>query len=98
MPRESTAVEIDLVEQGGTTTVPRPPRAGPAAVADHQGDDLWRRSVAPCRWDAARQVWGWLMFTIQGMPNRSMHMPNTSPHICFSKGIVTVPPSDSFCQ
>ena len=41
---------------------------------------------------------GWLMLTIQSMPNRSTHMPNSSPHICFSSGIVTVPPSDSFAK
>jgi hypothetical protein len=40
----------------------------------------------------------WVMLTIQGMPNRSVHMPNSSPHICFSRGMVTVPPSDSFSQ
>jgi len=39
-----------------------------------------------------------LMLTIQGMPNRSVHMPNTSPHICFSSGTATVPSADSFSQ
>ena len=34
------------------------------------------------------------MLTIQPMPNLSMHMPNSSPHICFSSGTDTVPPSD----
>jgi hypothetical protein len=50
--------------------------------------------------DAARprQARGWVMLTIQGMPNRSTHMPNSSPHICFSSGTDTVPPSDSFSQ
>ena len=38
------------------------------------------------------------MLTIHAMPNRSMHMPNSSPHICFSKGTVTVPPSESLAQ
>ena len=47
---------------------------------------------------AGRQGCGWVMLTIQGMPNRSTHMPNSSPHICFSRGMVTVPPSDSFDQ
>jgi hypothetical protein len=46
----------------------------------------------------ARQACGWPMLTIQGMPNWSTHMPNSSPHICFSKGTDTVPPSDSFSQ
>jgi hypothetical protein len=62
--------------------------------AGRTGQPFWSQ---PNR-EAARQAWGWVMFTIQGMPNRSRHMPNSSPHICFSRGIVTVPPSDSFCQ
>jgi hypothetical protein len=41
---------------------------------------------------------GWPMLTIHGMPNRSTHMPNSSPHICFSSGTETVPPSESLCQ
>jgi len=45
-----------------------------------------------------RQACGWAMLTIQGMSNRSTHMPNSSPHICFSSGTDTVPPSDSFSQ
>ena len=44
------------------------------------------------------QACGWPMLTIQVMPNRSTHMPNSSPHICFSSGTVTVPPSDSLLQ
>jgi hypothetical protein len=40
----------------------------------------------------------WVTLTIQGMPNLSVHMPNSSPHICFSRGMVTVPPSESFSQ
>lgn len=40
-----------------------------------------------------------LMLTSHVMPNRSVHIPNTSPHICFSIGTVTVPPEpDSFSQ
>ena len=46
----------------------------------------------------ADQACGWPMLTIQGMPNLSTHIPNSSPHICFSKGTDTVPPSDSFSQ
>ena len=38
------------------------------------------------------------ILTIQSMPNLSRHMPNSSPHICFSSGTATVPPSESFCQ
>jgi hypothetical protein len=43
------------------------------------------------------QDWG-SMSTIQLMPNLSTQAPNSSPHICFSKGTLTVPPSDSFSQ
>src|ERR1700712_2743157 len=31
------------------------------------------------------------MVTSQSMPKRSVHIPNSSPHICFSSAIVTVP-------
>jgi hypothetical protein len=41
---------------------------------------------------------GWTTSTIHGTPNLSVHMPNRSPHICFSKGMVTVPPSESLSQ
>ncbi len=33
------------------------------------------------------------MLTSQPMPNLSVTMPNSSPHTCFSRGMVTVPPS-----
>jgi hypothetical protein len=94
-------VEIDLVEQDRTITVRLvhhglPPRPWPTTSGDRPIS--WRRSVAPCRRDEARQAWDCVMFTIQGMPNRSTHIPNSSPHICFSSGIVTVPPSDNVCQ
>lgn len=46
----------------------------------------------------AGQLCGWLMLTIQGMPKRSVHMPNTSPHICRSSGTETEPSADSFSQ
>jgi hypothetical protein len=48
--------------------------------------------------DATVQAGGWVMLTIQGMPNWSTHMPNSSPHICFSNGIVTMPPPDNLSQ
>ena len=48
--------------------------------------------------DVADQAAGWLMLTIHWTPNWSTHMPNSSPHICFSRGTVTVPPSDSCSQ
>jgi TfoX/Sxy family transcriptional regulator of competence genes len=38
------------------------------------------------------------MFTSHGMPKRSVHMPNVSPHICFSSGMLTVPSADSASQ
>ena len=33
------------------------------------------------------------MLTIHPMPNLSVHEPNSSPHIWFSRGMDTVPPS-----
>jgi hypothetical protein len=47
-------------------------------------------------WDD--QLCGMTTSTIQGTPNLSVHMPNMSPHICFSNGIVTLPPSESLSQ
>ncbi len=47
---------------------------------------------------ASFQPWGWAMLTIQATPNWSSHMPNSSPHICFSSGTETLPPADSFSQ
>jgi hypothetical protein len=44
------------------------------------------------------QPCGWLMLTIQGIPKRSVHMPKTSPHICFSRDTATEPPAESFSQ
>lgn len=38
------------------------------------------------------------MSTSQVMPKRSVHMPKTSPHICFSSGTATVRPSGSAAQ
>ena len=38
------------------------------------------------------------ILTNQVRPNWSWHMPNSSPHICFSSGIETVPLEDSFSQ
>ncbi len=39
-----------------------------------------------------------LMLTSQVMPKRSVHMPKTSPHICFSSGTETVPLPESASQ
>jgi hypothetical protein len=44
------------------------------------------------------QACGWETLTIHEMPNLSWHCPNSSPHICFSSGIVTSPPRDNFFQ
>ena len=38
------------------------------------------------------------MSTIQLTPNRSVHDPNSSPQACFSNGISTFAPSESFSQ
>jgi len=59
------------------------------------GPSTWAWPETPA---TADQACGWPMFTIQAMPNWSTHMPNSSPHICFSRGTDTVPPSDSFSQ
>ncbi len=55
---------------------------------------VWREAGSDVDQDGCSAM----MLTIHAMPNRSMHMPNTSPHICFSSGTVTLPPSDSFPQ
>src|SRR3954471_11817723 len=68
----------------------RTPRIGGVA-AEPLYDRAFRRVGRP------RQAWP-LMFTIQPMPNWSVHMPNSSPHICFSSGTVTVPAAASFSQ
>ena len=34
------------------------------------------------------------MLTSHSIPKRSVHIPNSSPHICFSSGTDTVPPSE----
>ena len=38
------------------------------------------------------------MFTSQRTPNRSVHMPNVSPHCAFVSGIITLPPSASWSK
>ena len=60
---------------------------------------LWVRfSSLVMRIQGGSQLCGGTTSTIQGTPNRSVHMPNRSPHICFSNGMVTVPPSASLSQ
>ena len=41
----------------------------------------------------AQPSWAAVMLTIQGMPNLSVRAPISSPHICFSSGIMIVAPS-----
>ena len=38
------------------------------------------------------------MFTSQGTPKPSTHIPKLSPHGAFSSGTVTVPLAESFSQ
>ena len=38
------------------------------------------------------------MLIIQRMPNRSVHIPNSSPQACFASGTSICAPSESFCQ
>ena len=71
------------------------------AAPSPSGDGTYCDAPLPPRdagdyWRA--QPWGWVMFTIHGTPNRSAHMPNSSPHICFSSGTDTVPPADNCSQ
>ncbi len=76
------------------------PRAASSPAPSSSGDTenasaTLRATDAPT---SGFQVCRSLMLTIQVMPNLSVHMPNTSPHICFSSGTDTLPPSDSLSQ
>ena len=44
------------------------------------------------------QAWGWLMLTSQPTPYLSVSCPNSSPHICFSSGVLMLAPSERPCQ
>ncbi len=71
-------------------------------VADRlkMGDALFapaHRSVAGARAGTAHEP-AWAMFTIQATPNRSVHIPNQSPHGAFSSGTPTVPSAQSLSQ
>ena len=58
----------------------------------------WRRRCQPSADpEPASEVEG-PTSTIHGMPKRSVSMPNSSPHICFSSGIVILAPSLSPSQ
>ena len=85
---------------GWSTRAPRParPRTFPDSRlvvlpdSGHVVADGAPRGGRPGGTPAARrgagQACGWPMLTIQLMPNLSTHMPNSSPHICFSSGTV----------
>lgn len=60
-------------------------------------DPLGVEDVSPAR-RARDQSADPLMLTIHVTPKRSSHMPNSSPHICFSIGTDTLPRSQSFSQ
>lgn len=77
----------DTLVTGGPAARPCGPRPSGRAVG--RGLTGVRSAAQPC---------GWVMFIIQGTPNRSVHMPNTSPHICFSRGTDTDASADSFSQ
>ena len=84
---------------GASSPRGRQHQTGPTIVAVYRstknGDG--RRHLAAAR-PFSPQVFGWLMFTSHGMPNLSVQEPNSSPHICFSSGMVTLPPAESFSQ
>ena len=72
--------------------VPLPMNPGPGRpVTDDRAPPLAAggASAYPC---------GPPMSTIHSTPNRSTHMPNSSPHSCLSIGTTTVPPSESLAQ
>src|SRR5690348_14458337 len=70
----------------------RSPRGGHAGVR-RAGPEWVRPGILSLgggrRASAKLHACGWAMLTIHAMPNLSVHCPNSSPHICFSKGIVT---------
>lgn len=78
-------------------------RAGlPRSVGEAVSDWAWPVLVGGVLVFSTRtlpvQACCWLMLTSQVMPKRSVHMPNTSPHICFSSGTETVPLPESLSQ
>lgn len=86
-----------LVPGAGPGTPPFAPAAvAPDRTGPHSGRTLGRTGGAPR--GRAGQPCDWPMFTIHAMPNRSTHMPNSSPHICVSRGTDTAPLSESFSQ
>ena len=75
-----------------------PGRAEPAA-AEAGRTERSRPRMRPAvvlAW--AGYVCGWAMLTSQETPNRSVHMPNSSPQTCFCSGMIVVPAADSFSQ
>jgi hypothetical protein len=64
------------------------PREHKVVRARGPGAVLAALDQATARAGGRRQPWA-TASTIQGTPKRSTHMPNSSPHICFSNGMVT---------
>ena len=88
--------DFEKVQASGAEVLQEPMDQGwGARDCAFRGPFRQHRAVVPAALSGAVESCGWAMLTIQAMPNRSVHMPNSSPHICFSSGIVTVPPSDS---
>jgi hypothetical protein len=92
-PGSATRNPSALTARSSPNPTRRPPKsADRSALHKGQANDLPLR----VSWRGGQDCW--VTLTIQGTPNLSVHMPNSSPHICFSRGMVTVPPSESFSQ
>ena len=57
-----------------------------------------RRFSSKFRRPVKDQAFGALMFTIQLIPNWSVHIPNVSPQTSFFSGMLTFPPVESFLK
>jgi hypothetical protein len=82
----------------GRGTVPGVPLGRPGGNGMADGGEAPARHLASGCAAGAGQTCGWPMLTIQEIPNWSSQAPNSSPHICFSRGTDTVPEADSFVQ
>lgn len=72
-------------------------RQDDASPAEHERAPAEHEQVWSGQGVAAGSA-GTAMLNIQGTPNLSMNMPYSSPHICFSSGVMTLAPSDSPAQ